>query len=142
MLLKRHNKFLLWNVMEKHIKYWLTQADDDLTVAESMLEKGHYTWSLFVGHLVLEKILKALYIKDHQKIAPRIHDLVKLAKTTSLNLSDEQLLFLSEVSDFNMEGRYPDEKNQFAQKCTKEFAGDYLQKIKEMYTWLKKQIEK
>ena len=68
--------------------------------------------------------------------------LVKLAKTTSLNLSDEQLLFLSEVSDFNMEGRYPDEKNQFAQKCTKEFAGDYLRKIKEMYTWLKKQIEK
>jgi HEPN domain-containing protein len=128
--------------MEKHIAYWLTQSDDDLAVAESMLEKCHYTWSLFVGHLVLEKILKALYVKDHQKIAPRIHDLVKLAKATSLNLSDEQLIFLSEVSDFNMEVRYPDENNQFTQKCTKEFATDYLQRIKEMRSWLKKQIEK
>jgi HEPN domain-containing protein len=128
--------------MEKQVSYWLTQSDNDLPVAESMLEKGHYTWSLFIGHLVLEKIFKAIYVKEHQKIAPRIHDLVKLAKSTSLTLSDEQLIFLSEVSDFNMEGRYPDEKNQFNQKCDKDFATDYLRQIKEMRAWLKKQIKK
>ena len=128
--------------MEKHVAYWISQSDDDLVVAESMLEKGHYTWCLFIGHLVLEKLLKAIYVREHQKIAPRIHDLVKLAKSTSLNPNDEQLLFLSEVSDFNMEGRYPDEKNQFARKCNREFAEDYLRRIKEMRAWLKKQIEK
>lgn len=118
----------------------LTQSDNDLPVAESLLEKGHYTWCLFVGHLVLEKILKAIYVREHQKIAPIIHDLVKIAKATSLNLSDAQLVFLSEVSDFNMEGRYPDEKNQFALKCDREFASNYLRRIKEMRAWLKKQI--
>jgi len=128
--------------MEKQVSYWITQSDNDLPVAESMLENGHYTWSLFIGHLVLEKILKAIYVKEHQKIAPRIHDLVKLVKSTSIKLSDEQLLFLSEVSDFNMEGRYPDEKNLFTRKCDKAFATDYLRRIKEMRTWLKKQIEK
>ena len=128
--------------METHVEYWLAQSDNDLPVAESMLADGHYTWSLFIGHLVLEKILKAIYVREHQKIAPRIHDLVKLAKSTSINLSDEQLVFLSEVSDFNMEGRYPDEKNQFARKCDKEFATDYLRRIKEMRVWLKKQIKK
>ena len=69
--------------MEKYVEYWVSQSDNDLPVAESLLEKGHYTWSLFIGHLVLEKLLKALYVKEHQKIAPRIHDLVKLAKATS-----------------------------------------------------------
>jgi HEPN domain-containing protein len=128
--------------MEKHVEYWLAQSDNDLLAAESMLEKGHYTWSLFIGHLVLEKILKAIYVGEHQKMAPRIHDLVKLAKSISMNLSDEQLVFLSEVSDFNMEGRYPDEKNQFARKCNKEFAMDYLRRIQEMRSWLKKQIVK
>ena len=128
--------------METHVEYWLAQSDNDLPVAESMLADGHYTWSLFIGHLVLEKILKAIYVSEHQKIVPRIHDLVKLAKSTSLNLSDEQLVFLSEVSDFNMEGRYPDEKNQFARRCDKQFATDYLRRIKEMRTWLKKQIKK
>ena len=78
--------------MEKQVLFWLVQADNDLPVAESMLEKGHYTWSLFIGHLVLEKTLKAIYVREHQKIAPRIHDLVKLAKSTSLHLNDEQLV--------------------------------------------------
>ncbi len=127
--------------MQKQAEYLLTQSDNDLPVAESMLEKGHYTWCLFVGHLVLEKILKAIYVREHQKIAPRIHDLVKLAKATNLKLSDAQLVFLSEVSDFNMEGRYPDEKNQFALKCDREFASNYLRRIKEIRAWLKKQIK-
>lgn len=128
--------------MENHVQYWLSQSDNDLPVAQSLFEKGHYTWCLFIGHLVLEKILKAFYVKEHQKTAPRIHDLVKLAKATSLTFSDEQLIFLSEVSDFNMEGRYPDEKHQFAGRCNKEFATDYLKRIKEMRLWLKKQIAK
>ena len=128
--------------MEKYVDYWVSQSDNDLPVAESLPEKGHFTWSLFIGHLILEKLLKALYVKEHQKIAPRIHDLVKLAKATSLRISDEQLLFLSEVSDFNMEGRYPDEKNQFAARCNREFATDYLRQIKEMRLWLKKQVAK
>lgn len=61
--------------MEKHVDYWVSQSDNDLPVAESLLENGHYTWCLFIGHLVLEKLLKAFYVKEHQKIAPRIHDL-------------------------------------------------------------------
>jgi len=31
---------------------------------QSLLENRHYTWALFVGHLVLEKLLKALYVKN------------------------------------------------------------------------------
>ncbi len=128
--------------MEKQVRYWLSQSDNDIPVAESMLEEGHFTWSLFVGHLILEKTLKAIFVREHQKIAPRIHDLVKLAKSTSLNLSDDQLIFLSEVSDFNLEARYPDEKNQFARRCDREFTTNYLRRIMEMHTWLKRQIER
>jgi len=56
--------------MEKHVDYWLSQSDNDLPVAESLLEKGHYTWCLFIGHLVLEKLLKAFYIGEHHKSLP------------------------------------------------------------------------
>jgi len=44
--------------MEGHFKYWLEESEKDLPVAESLLENGHYTWSLFVGHLALEKMFK------------------------------------------------------------------------------------
>ena len=29
----------------------------------SLFEKSHYTWALFIGHLVIEKLLKALYMQ-------------------------------------------------------------------------------
>ncbi|MBN1615068.1 MAG: HEPN domain-containing protein [Deltaproteobacteria bacterium] len=128
--------------MEKHAEYWLAESEKDLPVAESMLEREHYTWSLFIGHLVLEKVLKAIYVNEKHNVAPRIHDLVKLAKSTSLDLTEEQLVFLSEVSDFNLEARYPDEKHQFAVKCTREFTTNYLKRIKEMHVWLKRQMKK
>ena len=41
-----HHASLLRDVMKKQVEYWLTQSDNDLPVAESMLEKGHYTWCL------------------------------------------------------------------------------------------------
>jgi HEPN domain-containing protein len=45
------------------IKHWINSADNDYPVMATLFEKGHYNWSLFLGHLILEKILKACYVK-------------------------------------------------------------------------------
>ena len=42
--------------------YWLTEADEALQVADHLVEKTHYSYALFFGHLAVEKILKALYV--------------------------------------------------------------------------------
>ena len=70
-----------------------------------------------------------------------MHNLVKLAEVSSLDLTDEQKVFLGEVNDFNLETRYPDYKLEFYKSCTKEFTERYLIKIKEYYKWLKFQIK-
>ena len=46
------------------INYWLKSAESDIKVAEHLFEKGDYHYCLFLGHLVLEKALKALYVKN------------------------------------------------------------------------------
>ena len=127
------------NVQEQ-INYWLVSADHDLATAESMFEKKHFDWCLFIGHLVLEKALKARYVQDNQEIPPRIHDLLKLAKNSTLKLSIEQEKFLMYVNNFNMEARYPDEKLEFYKICDQHFANENFIKIKEMYQWLKSQM--
>jgi HEPN domain-containing protein len=128
--------------IEEHIKYWLESAVNDLEVAETLLKNQKYDWCLFIGHLVLEKTLKALYVRDNEnQIPPRIHNLVRLAEQTSLNLTEEQRIFLDEVSDFNIETRYPDYKNLFSEQCTREFATLYFNKIKEFYKWLLSQLK-
>ncbi len=127
--------------IEEQIQYWIDLAESDLPVTESMFNNGHYSWSLFIGHLVLEKVLKAIYVRDNKEAPPKIHDLVKLAKSTKLNLDQEQLEFLNFVTGFNIETRYTDYKSKFYKLCTKEFTIENLSKIKEMFIWLRSQLK-
>jgi len=57
--------------IDEHIKYWLDSAAHDLDVAESLFESGKYDWCLFIGHLVLEKVLKALLVYKTNNRHPR-----------------------------------------------------------------------
>ena len=67
-------------LIEEHIQFWLENADSDLDTAEKLFTVEKYDWCLFLGHLSLEKVLKAYYVKDNEnKMPPRIHNLVKLA---------------------------------------------------------------
>ncbi len=124
--------------IDEHIKYWLNSADHDLDTAESLFSAGKYDWCLFLGHLVLEKGLKAFYVKDNEnRMPPKTHNLVKLAEKTTIPLNAELKFFLDEVNDFNLEVRYPEYKQEFYKTCTKKFTEEYLNKIKEHYKWIK-----
>lgn len=125
---------------DEHIAYWLAESDKDLAVMESMLTSGHYTWALFVGHLALEKVLKALYAKRVEIQVPRVHHLLKIARDCGLHLTCDQEDFLLEVTTYNIRGRYPDYKHSFSRKATREFTTNRIEKIKETWQWLKEQI--
>jgi HEPN domain-containing protein len=122
------------------VEYWLSSAEQDLATAEILFHNSRYDWSLFIGHLVIEKVLKAFYIRDVNETPPRIHNLLRLAEPTALQLSDEQKQLLMDITRFNIEARYPDYKQSFQKVCTKEFAEDYFVKIKELHSWLKSYI--
>ena len=46
---------------DTHVTYWLSGAAHDLDAAEALFAAGKYDWCLFIGHLVLEKTLKAYF---------------------------------------------------------------------------------
>ena len=123
---------------EEHIKYWLESARHDLDTAESMLEAGKYDWCLFIGHLVLEKTLKAVFVdRNDNSMPPRIHNLVRLSDISEIALNDQQRLLLDKVTDFNLQTRYPDYKLDFYERCTVEYSNEYFCKIKEIQAWIK-----
>jgi HEPN domain-containing protein len=127
---------------EEHINYWLESAQHDLETAESLFNSTKYDWSLFVAHLVLEKTIKSIFVKNNQnKIPPKIHNLVRLSELSLLDLNEEQRIFLDEVNDFNLEVRYPEYKKEFYKFCSKEVAEKYLYQIKELLKWLKSQLK-
>ena len=127
--------------VEDHANYWLDSAQNDLSAAEQLFLSAKYDWCLFIGHLVIEKTLKAyfVYTNDH-KIPPKTHNLLKLAEKSNLSLTEEQKLFLDEVNDFNLEVRYPEYRREFYKLCTKDFTEHYFTKIKGFSLWLTSQI--
>jgi HEPN domain-containing protein len=127
---------------DEHVAYWLESAKHDLDAAVSLLELSKHDWCLFIGHLVLEKALKAIFVdKNDNKVPPKTHNLVKLAELSFLELTEDQKVFLDEVNDFNLETRYPDYKFEFYNRCTSEYTNQYFKKIKEFYKWLKSHLE-
>ena len=127
---------------QEHIEYWLRSAENDLKAANTLFRSERYDWCLFIGHLVLKKALKSVFVNNNEsKVPPKTHNLVKLAELSSIRLTDEQRLFLDEVNDFNLVTRYPDYKLNFYNLCTRDYAENYFKQIKEYYEWLKSHLK-
>jgi len=123
------------------VKYWLKTADQDWKVANHLFEKKDYSYALFFGHLTIEKILKAVFTDRKDKTPPFSHNLVYLSEKAGLELNDENLELFEEVSDFNLEARYPDDKFSFYKKSTPEFTENKLKQIEELKKWLLQKLQ-
>lgn len=124
----------------KIVTYWLNLSDEDIKVMNGLYNLTHYSHSLFMGHLSLEKLLKGYFVFAKGKHPPYIHDLTRLAVESGLKLLPEQITLLDAVTQFNIEARYPDIKLSFYKKATREFSNEYIEKIKEFHLWLKQKI--
>ena len=127
--------------VEKQINYWEKSAEHDLETAESLIKERRFDWALFLSHLVLEKILKALFVKKKETFPPRTHNLVLLLKEVGIEINDNDLDFYEEVNTFNISTRYPDEQFKFYTLCTEEFTLKKFEEVKEKYQWLKQKLK-
>lgn len=50
---------------EELVTYWINSAEDNYKTMKNMFHSEDYTWSLFIGHLIIEKLLKGLYAKNN-----------------------------------------------------------------------------
>ena len=126
---------------DEKIRYWLKTADQDWKVAGHLFEKDDYTYALFFGHLTVEKILKAIYVKRRNDAPPFSHNLTYLSEKAGVELNEEHLELLEEISDYNLEARYPDDKMSFFKKCTKKFTANKLKQIEEVRKWLLQELQ-
>jgi len=122
---------------KENIEYWLKTAFHDLDTAESLFQSAHYDWCLFIGHLVLEKMIKAHFVNDNDDVPPKLHDLLRLIEKTKLYPDEEMLTFWERANYFCISTRYPDEKLKFYNTCTLEYTESQFNKIKKYYEWLK-----
>ncbi len=126
---------------DKTIRYWLDSSDEDYETMLVLFNNKRYSWSLFIGHLMIEKLLKAYYAQVKDEFPPFIHNLLRLAEMSNLNISEEQKIDLITITAFNIQGRYDDYKMSFQKKCTSEFTNKWIDKLKEIRLWIRELIK-
>ena len=90
-----------------HIAYWMNGADQNWQEVGSMFTAGTYVPCLFWAHLTIEKLAKALWVKDSAGDTPPFtHNIGKLLADTSLVLTSDQAKFVLQLNTFQLEGRY------------------------------------
>lgn len=119
------------------IKYWIDGAEDDFGTMITMFDSKRYSWSLFIGHLMIEKLLKAYFVKVKSDYPPFIHNLLRLAEKADLGLTDDKREQLVTITAFNINARYDDYKMSFKKQCTPEYTSEWVAKMIELRLWIK-----
>jgi HEPN domain-containing protein len=92
----------------RQIEYWRSSAISNLETAEILVASGKYIEGMFFCHLCIEKILKALVVKQTCNIPAKTHDLFHLVDISKIVITDDQIGFMQILMKYQLEGRYPE----------------------------------
>lgn len=123
--------------VDKIVKHWIETSEEDFQTMLNLYDSKSFGWALFLGHISIEKLLKASYVLKYQKHAPFTHNLYRLAELCELVLSDEYSDWLDKITSFNLNARYEDYKREFYSLCTADFTKEWIEKIKILRSWIK-----
>jgi len=123
--------------IKEHVAYWREGAKDDLDAAKQLIDGDKTRQGMFFAHLALEKLLKAHVCKNTGKLAPKIHNLVRLSEIARLQLKPQDIEILAEMNEFNIEGRYP---VTFVPPPGKNESLEFMKKAKGMFEWLTQKL--
>ena len=122
---------------ERIISHWIESSDNDFKTMIDLFQTKNNNWALFIGQLVIEKLLKALYVKSKSEFPPMTHDLRRICEKANIKLDMSQQILLDSISRFNINARYDDYKQSFYQLCTDSFTTKWINKIKDCRLWIK-----
>jgi HEPN domain-containing protein len=120
--------------------YWRESSEQNYATMQNLIKTKEFSWALFLGHLVIEKLLKALYVRRLEKHPVFSHDLLRLANKIDVELPTSFEEWLDEITTFNINARYDDYKQSFNKRCTIDFTIEWIEKIEKIRKWLINQL--
>ena len=128
--------------MNKVVKNWAATANYDLRTADAMYKAGRYLYVIFMCHLAIEKMLKAILVHKFPGDAPpKIHNLINLAQRTEITLPDNLKDFFQRIDNVSVATRYPEDLRTLSKEFNQDTAKRVLTDTKRMIKWLKQHLK-
>ena len=103
---------------------WVNASRYDLQTAKALLRSRRYIYVLFMSQQSIEKLLKAHVTRVTGELAPRIHNLVRLAELSGQEFTDEERVLLERLSLYYLQSRYPPEIQALTKTVNRAMAAD------------------
>ena len=126
--------------MKRATDNWLLSMEYDLKTAASLLKNKQFIYVVFMCHLAIEKILKAVLSEKFKELPPYTHNLNRLLKIGDITLPDKYQIFVDKINLQSVPTRYPEDFKKVSKEFNKRIAEDYLKQTKELVKWLKRNI--
>lgn len=128
--------------MDKIVKNWVATSKYDLLAADAMYKAGRYLYVVFMCHLAMEKMLKALLAQKYPgNVPPKIHNLINLAQKASIVPPDKLKDFLQRLDNVSIATRYPEDLRTLSKEFNQDTAKRILTDTKRMIKWLKQHLK-
>ena len=124
----------------KAVQPWLSSSEEEWEVANTLAKNTYFAQAHFHMHLSLEKLVKALVVSHTSAHAPFSQNLSFLAGKTNSTPSEEHLLWLGAITDFNLSGRYREEKQLLQRDLGEGSWTQWCQRGEVLRQWLLKQF--
>ena len=126
----------------EHIEYWLKSSEMDFDTASYLLDGKKYVHALFFCHLTIEKICKALWIKNNEEnVPPKIHNILKILNQGQIDVDNSFLELINELNKYQIEGRYQAEIFEIEKSTTKNIANNIYNETIKLKEWLLKKLQ-
>ncbi len=129
--------FVIYLLHEKDAENFVMSAEYDLGTAEHMLKTGRYIYVVFMCHMALEKILKAIAVETTQNPAPKTHNLLYVSKLAEVTFFPKHLEFVSKINNASIITRYPEDFSKLIEVYPVDVVTAYLEQTKDVMAWLK-----
>jgi len=123
--------------MRKDTENFITSSEYDLQTAASMFESGRYIYVVFMCHISIEKMLKAIVAEATQNIPPKTHNLIYLIKLGEVNLPPDLFDFVAKLNNASLITRYPEDFRKLLEVFPQDIAKEYLMTTQRVIEWLK-----
>ncbi|MBO7436704.1 MAG: HEPN domain-containing protein [Bacteroidaceae bacterium] len=120
------------------VAYWLDLADYDIETAETLFNGGRWLYVAFMCHQAIEKTLKAYWCGVQESDPPFTHNHMRLAEGCGLyeSMNDEQRDFLDSITNYNIEARYPEDKEALSRMLTQDVSRKIIDETKQLQQWI------
>ena len=124
------------------VTYWIEIANYDIDTAEAMYQTARWLYVAFMCHQAIEKTLKAYWCGTREDDPPYTHNHKRLASGCGLyeQMSDEQRKFIETVTNYNIEARYPEDKDALYRQLSKQACRLMIDETKQLMQWMKEEL--